>query len=61
VEWINNFPDPCKQNTLSYCDDTSVGFLNGMVSRGHTATFKRILRGPECKLHLELRQSQIRQ
>lgn len=39
VEWINNFPAPCTQNTLSYCDDTSVGFLNGMVSRGHTATF----------------------
>lgn len=39
VEWINNFPAPCTQNTLSYCDDTSVGFLNGMVSRGHTASF----------------------
>ena len=39
VEWINNFPDPCDQNELSYCDDTSVGFLNGMTSRGHTASF----------------------
>jgi hypothetical protein len=39
VEWINNFPAPCTQNTLSYCDETSVGFLNGMVSRGHTQAF----------------------
>ena len=39
VEWINNFPEPCKQNTLSYCDETSVGFLDGMVSRGHTSRF----------------------
>ena len=39
VEWINNFPEPCTQNTLSYCDETSVGFLNGMVSRGHTPRF----------------------
>jgi hypothetical protein len=39
VEWINNFPSPCSQNTLSYCDDTSVGFLNGMTSRGHRAVF----------------------
>ena len=39
IEWINNFPAPCTQNTLSYCDETSVGFLDGMVSRGHTAAF----------------------
>jgi len=39
VEWINNFPAPCTQNTLSYCDDTSVGFLDGMTSRGHRAVF----------------------
>lgn len=39
VEWINNFPAPCTQNTLSFCDETSVGFLNGMVSRGHTSVF----------------------
>ena len=39
VEWINDFPPPCDQNELSYCDETSVGFLNGMVSRGHTETF----------------------
>ena len=39
IEWINNFPGPCSQNTLSYCDDTSVGFLNGMKSRGHTEKF----------------------
>lgn len=39
IEWINNFPAPCTQNTLSYCDETSEGFLNGMVSRGHTAAF----------------------
>jgi hypothetical protein len=39
VEWINNFPGPCTQNTLSYCDETSVGFLDGMVSRGHTSRF----------------------
>lgn len=39
VEWINNFPGACDQNELSYCDDTSVGFLNGMVSRGHSASF----------------------
>jgi Family of unknown function (DUF6345) len=39
VEWINSFPAPCTQNTLSYCDDTSVGFLNGMTSRGHRAVF----------------------
>ncbi len=39
IEWINNFPGPCTQNTLSYCDETSVGFLNGMVSRGHTQAF----------------------
>jgi Family of unknown function (DUF6345) len=39
VEWINNFPAPCTQNTLSYCDETSEGFLNGMASRGHTAAF----------------------
>jgi hypothetical protein len=39
IEWINNFPGPCRQNTLSYCDETSVGFLNGMKSRGHTERF----------------------
>jgi hypothetical protein len=39
VEWINTFPGPCTQNQLSYCDDTSVGFLNGMTSRGHAAAF----------------------
>ena len=39
VEWINNFPPPCDQNELSYCDETSVGFLNGMLSRGHTEKF----------------------
>lgn len=39
VEWINNFPGPCTQNTLAYCDETSQGFKNGMVSRGHTAKF----------------------
>ena len=39
VEWINNFPSPCSQNTLSFCDETSVGFYNGMVSRGHTGSF----------------------
>lgn len=40
VEWINNFPAPCMQNTLSYCDETSRGFLDGMVSRGHTRVFE---------------------
>lgn len=39
VEWINKFPEPCRQNTLSYCDDTAVGFLAGMVVRGHTEGF----------------------
>jgi Family of unknown function (DUF6345) len=39
IEWINKFPAPCTQNELSYCDDTSVGFLTGMTSRGHAATF----------------------
>ncbi len=39
VEWINSFPAPCTQNTLEYCDDTSVGFLNGMTSWGHTSSF----------------------
>ena len=39
VEWINNFPPPCDQNELSYCDETSQGFKNGMTSRGHTASF----------------------
>ena len=39
VEWINEFPAPCTQNTLSYCDETSVGFLNGMTSRGHATAF----------------------
>ena len=39
VEWINIFPPPCTQNTLDYCDETSQGFKNGMVSRGHTAKF----------------------
>lgn len=39
IEWINNFPEPCAQNTLSYCDETSVGFRDGMVSRGHTAAY----------------------
>ncbi|HLG12869.1 MAG TPA: DUF6345 domain-containing protein [Dehalococcoidia bacterium] len=39
VEWINRFPAPCSQNTLSYCDDTSVGFLAGMAARGHVAAF----------------------
>jgi len=39
VEWINNFPDPCDQNELSYCDETSVGFYNGMISRGHLGRF----------------------
>ena len=39
IESINNFPPPCDQNELSYCDETSIGFLNGMVARGHTARF----------------------
>jgi Family of unknown function (DUF6345) len=39
VEWINNFPDPCDQNELHYCDETSEGFLAGMLSRGHAANF----------------------
>ncbi len=39
VEWINIFPAPCTQNTLDWCDETSEGFLNGMTSRGHVATF----------------------
>ena len=39
AEWINLFPAPCTQNTLSYCDETSEGFLNGMTSRGHTQAF----------------------
>ena len=39
AEWINVFPAPCTQNTLSYCDETSEGFLNGMTSRGHTQAF----------------------
>ena len=30
---------PCTQNTLSWCDETSEGFLNGMTSRGHTKAF----------------------
>ena len=38
-EWINKFPDPCKQNTLSYCDDTTLGFLAAMAARGHTIKF----------------------
>ena len=39
VEWINNFPAPCKQNNLSYCDETAEGFLVAMVARGHTKAF----------------------
>lgn len=39
VEWINDFPGVCDQPELAYCDDTSVGFLNGMTSRGHTSRF----------------------
>jgi hypothetical protein len=39
VEWINQFPSPCTQTNLSYCDDTSEGFLNGMTSRGHRRVF----------------------
>ena len=39
AEWINVFPAPCTQNTLSWCDETSEGFLNGMTSRGHTQAF----------------------
>lgn len=39
VEWINQFPSPCSQNTLDWCDETSEGFMNGMVSRGHSNTF----------------------
>jgi Family of unknown function (DUF6345) len=39
VEWVNRFPGPCTATGLSYCDDTSVGFLNGMRSRGHTQVF----------------------
>jgi hypothetical protein len=39
VEWVNSFPFPCNQNQLANCDDTSVGFLNGMTSRGHTQGF----------------------
>src|SRR5215207_2132337 len=39
AEWINVFPGACNQNTLSYCDETSQGFLNGMTSRGHTKVF----------------------
>ena len=39
VEWINDFPPPCDQNELSYCDETSQGFKNGMASRGHSVSF----------------------
>jgi hypothetical protein len=39
IEWINKFPEPCDQNELSYCDETSEGFLNAMRSRGHTEVF----------------------
>ena len=33
AEWINVFPGPCNQNTLSYCDETSRG-----VSQRHDVT-----------------------
>lgn len=39
IEWINDFPAPCTQNQLSYCDETSIGFLDGMTSRGHVTAF----------------------
>lgn len=39
IEWINSFTDACKATGLSYCDDTAVGFLNAMKSRGHTEVF----------------------
>ena len=39
IEWINDFPAPCTQNQLSYCDETSIGFQDGMASRGHTRAF----------------------
>jgi hypothetical protein len=33
VEWMNRFPGPCAATGLSYCDDTSVGFLSEMTRR----------------------------
>ena len=39
IEWINGFPSPCTQNQLSYCDETSIGFQDGMASRGHVRAF----------------------
>ncbi len=39
AEWVNRFSGPCAQNELSYCDETSGGFVEGMTSRGHRAVF----------------------
>ncbi len=39
VQWVNNFPPPCDQNELNWCDETSVGFANAMRDRGHTVKF----------------------
>jgi hypothetical protein len=39
AEWVNDFPPPCDYNELSYCDETSIGFLNAMRDRGHFVSF----------------------
>ena len=40
VEWINTFHgDACSQNQLVYMDTHAEGFLNSMVSKGHTSVF----------------------
>jgi Family of unknown function (DUF6345) len=40
VEWINDFHnDACSQNQLVYMNTHAEGFLNSMVSNGHTSLF----------------------
>jgi hypothetical protein len=40
VEWINDFhSNPCKQNSLSYCNAQAEGFYDTMGGHGHTQVF----------------------
>jgi hypothetical protein len=39
VEWVNEFPSPCDQNSLSFCDETALGFEAALVAAGHQSAF----------------------
>jgi hypothetical protein len=39
VEWVNEFPPPCDQNSLSFCDETALGFEAVMAAAGHHSAF----------------------